>query len=117
MLRSTSPGCAERSFAALAGTRGGRRRRLARRGRWTPSIRTRVLAIALIPSAALLVTGASVAGYLISQGLSTRNFSAYLSQFTGPTVQVGADVTQERTESLLVLGGDHQALAGLQKQW
>ena len=40
-------------------------------------IRVRVLAIALIPSVTLLVTGASVAGYLISEGLSQHSFAAY----------------------------------------
>ena len=57
------------------------------RGRWTSSIRVRVLAIALIPSAALLVTGATVAGYLVSEGLSARSFASQTLQSIGPIVQ------------------------------
>jgi hypothetical protein len=41
-----------------------------RRSRWALSIRIRVLAIAAIPSAALLITGATVTGYLVSEGQS-----------------------------------------------
>ncbi|MBB2934902.1 hypothetical protein FHX82_001922 [Amycolatopsis bartoniae] len=82
----------------------------------TPSIRTRLLAIALIPSAALLVTGVSVAGYLVSQGISARNFSGYLGQAIDPLVSFESVVQQERTISLRALGGDQQAIAGLQAQ-
>jgi signal transduction histidine kinase len=76
-----------------------------------------VLAIALIPSAALLVTGASVGGYLLSQGFSARNFASYFVQASGPLVQFTSAIEQERTISLRALGGDRQALAGLQAQW
>lgn len=80
------------------------------------SIRNRVLAIVLIPSAALLVTGASVAGYLISEGLEARDFSGYLGQAIGPLVEFESVVQQERTISLRALGGDQEAIAGLQAQ-
>jgi hypothetical protein len=76
-----------------------------------------VLTIVLIPSAALLITGACVAGYLSSEALSARNYSAYLQQSIGPIVQVVAAEAQERTISLQALGGDRQALAGLPAQW
>jgi len=76
-----------------------------------------VLLIVLIPSLALLITGASVAGYLISEGLSARGFSGYMQQNVGPIVQLESTVAQERTISLRALGGDRQALAGLQAQW
>lgn len=92
-------------------------RRLAWRRSWTSSIRTRVLAIVLIPSAALLITGASVAGYLISEGLSARDFAGYFVQSSGTIVQVESAVEQERTISLRALGGDRQARAGLPAQW
>jgi signal transduction histidine kinase len=85
--------------------------------RWSWSIRTRVLMIVLIPSAALLITGASVSGYLISAGLTARDYAAYLQHSVGPIVQVEAAEEQERTISLEALGGDRQALAGLQAQW
>ncbi|WP_051362918.1 sensor histidine kinase [Amycolatopsis thermoflava] len=86
------------------------------RRRSTTSIRNRVLAIVLIPSAALLVTGASVAGYLISEGLAARDFSGYLGQAIDPLVQFESVVQQERTISLRALGGDQQARAGLAAQ-
>jgi hypothetical protein len=80
------------------------------------SIRNRVLAIVLIPSAALLVTGASVAGYLISEGLEARDFSGYLGQAIDPLVEFESVVQQERTISLRALAGDPEAVAGLQAQ-
>lgn len=97
------------------GTGKSRWRRLPRFGA-TPSIRTRLLAIVLIPSAALIVTGVSVAGYLVSQGVSARNFSGYLGQAIDPLVSFESVVQQERTISLRALGGDQQAIAGLQAQ-
>jgi len=81
------------------------------------TIRIRVLTIALIPSAALLITGASVAGHLVSAGISTRSFASVAFQVIGPAVQYESAVEQERTISLRALGGDRQALAGLQAQW
>jgi hypothetical protein len=70
-----------------------------------------------IPSAALLITGGSVTGYLISDGLSAHDYSSFLQQTVGPTVQIQSVVEQERTISLRALGGNRQALAGLQAQW
>ncbi|HEX3789046.1 MAG TPA: nitrate- and nitrite sensing domain-containing protein [Pseudonocardiaceae bacterium] len=75
-----------------------------------------MLAIVLIPSAALLVTGATVAGLLVSQGVAARNFSSYLGSAIGPLVQFETVVQQERTISLRALGGDPQAEAGLTAQ-
>lgn len=70
----------------------------------------------LIPSAALLITGTSVAGYLISEGVKARDFSGYLGQAIGPLVEFVSVVQQERTVSLRALGGDPEAQAGLQAQ-
>jgi signal transduction histidine kinase len=75
-----------------------------------------VLTIVLIPSVALLVTGVTVAGLLVSQGVSERNFSGYLGQEIGPLVEFETVVQQERTISLRALGGDPQAQAGLAAQ-
>jgi hypothetical protein len=72
---------------------------------------------ALIPSAALLITGSSVAGYLISSGLSARNFYSYAAKTGASLTQVQAVVENERTISLRAVGGDREALAGLQAQW
>ena len=82
----------------------------------TRSIRTRVLAIVLVPSAALLITGTSVAGYLVYEGLKARDFSGYLGQAIDPLVEFVSVVQQERTISLRALGGDPEAQAGLQAQ-
>ncbi|MET0235493.1 MAG: nitrate- and nitrite sensing domain-containing protein [Kibdelosporangium sp.] len=84
--------------------------------RKSTSIRNRVLAIVLIPSAALLVTGVSGAGYLISEGLDARDFSGYLGQAIDPLVEFESVVQKERTISLRALGGDAGAAAGLQAQ-
>lgn len=91
-------------------------RRLSSRRKSTTSIRTRVLAIVLIPSAALLITGTSVAGYLISEGIAARNFSGYLGQAIDPLVKFVSVVQKERTISLRALGGDPEAQAGLKAQ-
>lgn len=93
------------------------RRWQARRRNWTSSIRTRVLMIVLIPSLALLGTGASAAGYLISEGLSARDFASAFVQSGGSIVDSASELEQERTISLQALGGDRQALAGLRAQW
>lgn len=93
------------------------RRRPSWRRSWRPSIRVRVLAIVLIPSAALIITGVSVAGYLIHEGLLARDFASTFAQGSGQIVQVTSALEQERTISLRALAGDRQALAGLQAQW
>jgi signal transduction histidine kinase len=71
----------------------------------------------LIPSAALLGTGGAVTGFLISDGVSARDFATYFVQSSGTMVQVTSAVQQERMTSLRAVGGDRQALAGLPVQW
>ena len=73
--------------------------------------------IALIPSAALLVTGATVAGYLVSEGLSARSFASQTLQSIGPIVQFESATQQERTITLRAVEGDRQALAGLRRPY
>jgi signal transduction histidine kinase len=93
-----------------------RRKRPSRRKR-IASIRIRVLAIALVPSVALMVTGGSVAGYLISEGLSEHSFAGYSASNAGVLTRFEAAIENERTISLRAVGGDPVALAGLQAQW
>jgi hypothetical protein len=93
----------------------GRRRRL-RRGNWTSSIRTQALAIVLIPSATLLVTGVAVAGYLVSEGLSARETASFFTQSSTALIQTASAFEQERTLSLQALGGDRHAQAALPGQ-
>jgi signal transduction histidine kinase len=81
------------------------------------SIRIRVLAIALVPSVALLVTAGSVAGYLISEGLSEHSFAGYSARNVDVLTRFEAAIENERTISLRAVGGDPQALAGLRAQW
>jgi hypothetical protein len=92
-------------------------RRRSRRGIRSAGIRTRALAIVLIPSAALLITGGCVAGYLISQGLSARSSYTYFTQSSEALVTATSALEQERTISLQALGGNRHALASLPGQW
>ncbi|MBK1787103.1 sensor histidine kinase [Prauserella cavernicola] len=77
------------------------------------SIRTRVLAIVLIPSAALLITGGTVAGLLVHNGVVARNFSDYLGNLVDLAERFGNVVQAERATSLRAVGGDQQAAAEL----
>jgi Nitrate and nitrite sensing/Histidine kinase-, DNA gyrase B-, and HSP90-like ATPase len=85
--------------------------------RWAPSIRIRVLAIALIPSAVLLAVGGTVAATSISQSAGTDSFASQTLEWVEPIVTYLSAVENERTLSLRTLGGDQQARAGLQAQW
>jgi len=76
-----------------------------------------VLAIALIPSAALLITGGSVSGVLVSEGRSARTFASQTNLSRVPILRFLTAAEQERTISLRAIGGDRQALAGLPAQW
>lgn len=78
------------------------------------SIRTRVLAIVLIPSAALLITGSTVTGVLVHDGIVARDFADYLGNYVDLAIQFGNVVQNERTVSLRAVGGDAQASADLQ---
>jgi signal transduction histidine kinase len=94
-----------------------RRRRRSWRGRWISGIRVRVLAIALIPSVVLFITGVIVVVNLISQGVSARDLSGYYVQTNTSSVGYQSAIEQERTTSELALGGDRQAQASLQARW
>lgn len=65
----------------------------------------------------MLVTGASVTGFLINEGLSARHFANYFGQSSGVMVTITGDIQDERTISLDALAGDKQAKAGLQAQY
>jgi signal transduction histidine kinase len=73
--------------------------------------------IVLIPCAALLVTGVTVAGYLISEGQTARATASFFSHSSGSLIQTASAIEQERTLSLEALGGDRQAQAALPGQW
>ncbi|HVW42852.1 MAG TPA: nitrate- and nitrite sensing domain-containing protein [Amycolatopsis sp.] len=82
----------------------------------TLSVRARILAIALIPSVALLVIGVSAAGYLVAQGFHARNWASELEKAEGIGVSFAETVQEERRLSLAELAGDPAAPAQLVTQ-
>ncbi|WP_067538430.1 sensor histidine kinase [Nocardia crassostreae] len=69
-------------------------------------VRTRVLAIALVPSAALLVIGVGGAGYLVAQGNHAREWGAALQDATPTTRELVNAVQAERQVTLAQLAGE-----------
>lgn len=72
-----------------------------------------MLAIALIPSVALLATGVTVVAVLGSDAVDARQWSTTVDSTIEPTVEFGTVVLRERTFSMRAVGGDDQAKAGL----
>ncbi|MFD6357414.1 sensor histidine kinase [Nocardia tengchongensis] len=66
-------------------------------------IRTRILAIALIPSVALFAIGLTVAGYLLQQGANVRTWSSVLADANQQTSDMINAIQQERLLSLIRL--------------
>ncbi|MQA12016.1 MAG: HAMP domain-containing protein [Pseudonocardiaceae bacterium] len=64
------------------------------------SVRARVLAIAFIPSVVLLVIGATVAGYLVNQGLDAREFGATARARAVPVSSLISAMQEERRLSM-----------------
>ncbi|WP_134712336.1 sensor histidine kinase [Saccharomonospora xinjiangensis] len=69
-----------------------------RRGRST--IRTRVLAIAFIPSLVFLLTGVAVASYLVFDAVKVRSFSTDVHEAAKPAGVLFANVREERRLTL-----------------
>jgi signal transduction histidine kinase len=69
------------------------------------SIKSRMLAIALIPSLALLLVGLGVSGYLVGQGVQTNRWAHDLQTAVGPATRIVGDVQLERWLSLVQVGG------------
>nr|WP_232541642.1 nitrate- and nitrite sensing domain-containing protein [Nocardia bovistercoris] len=88
--------------------------------RWrTPrarSVRTRVLAIALVPCAAMLGSGAITVWILTNEARATHGWSVYLDKQVDPLATFVTAVQQERLNSLFAMNGDQQAIAGLDAQ-
>ncbi|QVI19303.1 sensor histidine kinase [Nocardia tengchongensis] len=72
-------------------------------------VRTRVLAIALVPSLALLAIGVGGAGYLVVESKHAREWADALSAAGTPTGEVIAAVEQERQLSLAQMSGADDA--------
>ncbi|UGT43819.1 nitrate- and nitrite sensing domain-containing protein [Nocardia yamanashiensis] len=76
-------------------------------------VRTRVLAIALVPSLALLVIGVGGAGYLVVEGRNARDFADALNDATPLTKELVGAVQQERQITLSQLAGGDANPKGL----
>ncbi|MGH3878021.1 MAG: sensor histidine kinase, partial [Actinophytocola sp.] len=75
-----------------------------------------MLAIVLIPSAALLVIGVGASGYLVYQGYNAQEWATTMQATVAPGTQLASLVEEERRLSLLHMGGDKKAAAELAKQ-
>ena len=72
-----------------------------------------MLAIALVPSAALLVAGVGASAYTVQQGLQAREWSTDLRGAAGPAIEFIAQATEERRLTLLRIAGDTKDSANL----
>ncbi len=77
------------------------------------TIRTRVLAMALVPGLALVITGSTFVGLALDESLSARKWSQGLGVQIDPLIGFVDAVQAERAYSLRALGGDMQASADL----
>ncbi|RZS33954.1 signal transduction histidine kinase [Herbihabitans rhizosphaerae] len=80
------------------------------------SIRLRMLAIVLIPSAALLILGVGASGYLVYQGSTAQDWATTMRETAPPGTQFVAEVEEERRLSLFRLGGERAAAEPLAAQ-
>ncbi|MEU6586656.1 nitrate- and nitrite sensing domain-containing protein [Nocardia sp. NPDC046763] len=87
--------------------------RISRVFRVNPSVRFRVLSIALIPSLSLLTVGGVTADHFLRQSQSIAAWSSAINQTAGPALEFVESVQQERGTSMLVLAGDTSAAANL----
>lgn len=78
------------------------------------TIRARVLAIALIPTLALLVTGVTTFVILYNDARDAERWSVFLNKQLDPLVTLVAAAQNERTASLMALSGNPAAVAELQ---
>ncbi|RMI28844.1 sensor histidine kinase [Nocardia stercoris] len=80
----------------------------------TIGIRTRVLAIALVPSAALLLTATGTVSVLTVQAYSARELADFRKTIIAPLLHYIGTVQDERAASLLIAAGTPAAQADLQ---
>ncbi|WP_435591748.1 sensor histidine kinase [Nocardia sp. bgisy118] len=69
-------------------------------------VRTRILAIALLPSLTLLVIGVGAAGYLVDQGNTAKDWAAQMQAAIPSTRELMEATQQERHLTLAHLAGD-----------
>ncbi len=77
------------------------------------SVRARILSIALIPSITLLAVGVGASTYLAVEAFDLRDEVTQLSSATGPSMEFGKSLQEERRLSLLLLSGDQSVREGL----
>ncbi|WP_034272475.1 sensor histidine kinase [Haloechinothrix halophila] len=85
-------------------------------GAGSRTIKAKVLAIALIPSIALLIVGAAVSGYLINKGLHAKEFAEDVRGSLKPTARFVAELQEERRLSVLLLTTGKVDVGDLQRQ-
>ncbi len=83
------------------------------RNRGPIGIRTRLLAIVLIPSLALLTIGIGGAIYLIEDSQESKDFAVVASEVTTPAIRMIEAVQDERQASLLHLAGSPRGTESL----
>ncbi|WP_062982398.1 sensor histidine kinase [Nocardia anaemiae] len=76
-------------------------------------VRTRILAIALVPSLTLLVVGVGAAGYLVAEGNKAKDWAAQNQQAIPATRELLEAVQSERQLTLAALTGDENAAPAL----
>jgi hypothetical protein len=87
-----------------------------KRPRGSGTVRARVLTIALVPSVAILVVGATVSGVLIDNGLTVQGFASKLGSAQQPSIHLLADVQNERRLTLQWMSGPKQDRSALDQQ-
>ncbi|TCJ97716.1 sensor histidine kinase [Nocardia alba] len=83
-----------------------RQRRFARWSARSGGIRTKVLAIALVPSLVLLIIGVGATTYLVDVGQHAKEYAQRQETNLGPTREMVAAIQQERMLSLRRLAGE-----------
>src|SRR5690606_7714603 len=76
------------------------------RARGRVGIRTRLLAIVLVTSIALVTIGIGAAAYLVRSGRDATSWAELASSTTGPAILMVRAFEEERRLSLLLLAGD-----------
>jgi signal transduction histidine kinase len=74
-----------------------------------------MLAIVLIPSAALLILGVSASAYLVNDGYDAQKWATTMQDTVAPGTAFAAGAQEERRASLQLLGGDKSAAPQLRK--
>lgn len=74
-----------------------------KRGRRSGTIKARVLTIALVPSAAALIVGIGLAGYVVNEGVQARQFAEDVRATLGPSSRFIVAVQEERRLTVLRL--------------